>query len=67
MSKKQKKPRRHREKGQCSCGMRKRDYRVLMEHAKAKGHTVIKKPKSGGHKYDTESKTKPFEEWRTNK
>ena len=50
------KTRRHREKGRCSCGMRKRDLRVLIEHAKAKGHTVTKRPKAGGPKYDVKRK-----------
>lgn len=46
------KRKRHREKGRCSCGMKKRDYKVLREHAKAKGHTITKKPKTSGPKYD---------------
>lgn len=63
MGKKKDKTRRHREVGRCSCGMRKRDLRVLREHAKARGHTVTKIPKAGGPKYDIESKKKAFERW----
>lgn len=65
MGKTKDKRKRHREKGRCSCGMKKRDYRVLKEHAKARGHRVTKIPKAGGPKYDTVSKVEPFKEWGT--
>jgi len=34
-----------RYKGRCSCGMKKHSLRVLTEHAKAKGHMVVRLPR----------------------
>jgi len=57
MSKKEK-HHRHREVGRCSCGMRKRSLKTLIEHAKAKGHQVVKIPVANGGKYQAEKEQK---------
>lgn len=36
----------HREKGKCECGMKKQSLRTLSEHAQAKGHRLVKMPRS---------------------